>query len=487
MRICPKCGKSYANDVQFCPTDGSALSAAQEVGDPLIGTLMDSYRIEAKLGEGGMGMVYRAEHTLIGRSVALKLLHPELARNAEAVDRFFREARAANEVSSDHIVEVTDMGKNASGHNYLVMELLAGVNLQQLLLSEGVLEPLHAGRLALQIAEGLAAAHLKGVIHRDLKPANIQLVAKGQEPEFVKLLDFGIAKISEGDTQLTKTGVILGSPAYMSPEQASGSKIDHRTDIYALGVILYEMVTGRPPFVGQSPTQVLLAHVSQKPAPPRDSVPDVPPDLEALILRCLAKEPAQRPQDMGQLMAQLKAWMEGTAAQRSSTAPAPVSAALAATAYGVGLHTTMPPGPSSPSGGSAGTAPTLAAETGQVPQPAGAPVLIPPTLAAETGQVPQPAGAPVLIPSDPCRRDGAGASARRGCSILATDAGRGADDASHHRDAPADANAAGRLHRGRGDHPDHAKTRSRAAQGDRHRRGARGGGERGLLPLPQRR
>jgi predicted Ser/Thr protein kinase len=319
VRSCPKCGSTYPDNVQFCPLDGSALAPQQpEPGaDPRLGTLIDRYRVAEKLGEGGMGMVYRAEHTMIGRPVALKLLHPDLARNAEAVDRFFREARAANEVASDHIVQVTDFGRTNDGANFLVMEFLTGTSLQELLARERSLDPRRAATIAYQIASGLSSAHERNVIHRDLKPANVQLVERGADKEFVKLLDFGIAKMSEGGTQLTKTGMILGSPAYMSPEQASGTKVDHRTDIYALGVILYEMLVGTPPFTGESPTQILLAHVSSQPPPPRTRHPGVPESLEQLIMECLAKDPASRPANMGVVMERLAAYLEAAPAAQT--------------------------------------------------------------------------------------------------------------------------------------------------------------------------
>jgi serine/threonine protein kinase len=259
-----------------------------------------------------MGVVYRAEHTLIGRPVALKLLHPDLARNPQAVDRFFREARAANEIANPHIVEVTDFGRTDDDANFLVMEFLTGIGLSRVLEQQGALSPKRAVHIALQIAEGLSAAHQKGVIHRDLKPGNIQLIERNGDSEFVKIMDFGIAKITETNTNLTKTGMILGSPAYMSPEQASGKPVDHRTDIYAMGIILYEMLIGRPPFVGDSPTQILVAHVTQEPSPPRSLNAQVPEPLEQLVLHCLAKEASGRPETMAQVAERLKAWYDGS-------------------------------------------------------------------------------------------------------------------------------------------------------------------------------
>jgi predicted Ser/Thr protein kinase len=332
MRACPKCGSTYPDNVQYCPLDGSGMGPqlSSGDGDPRVGTLIDRYRLVEKLGEGGMGMVYKAEHTMIGRPVALKLLHPDLARVPQAVDRFFREARAANEIPSDHIVQVTDFGRAEDGANFLVMEFLEGVDLQQVLTEEKRFTPQRAAQIAMQIAEGVGAAHKRKVIHRDLKPGNVQLVQRGANAEFVKIMDFGIAKITESGTQLTKTGMILGSPAYMSPEQASGQPVDPRTDIYALGVIIYEMLVGRPPFIGQSPTQILLAHVTQVPEPPRTLNADVPEPLEQLVLQCLSKEPDKRPASMEQVRDRLRSWLEGGDAAAAglglaSTAYAPVT------------------------------------------------------------------------------------------------------------------------------------------------------------------
>ena len=360
MRACPKCGASYADNVQFCPTDGSSLGPTQTQGDPRIGTLVDRYRLIDQLGVGGMGVVYRAEHTMIGRPVALKLLHPDLARVSEAVDRFFREARAANEIASDHIVQVTDFGRTDDGANFLVMEFLEGVNLAELVTGFHAVEPRRVVKIALQITEGLTAAHAKGVIHRDLKPANIQLVRRGADADFVKIMDFGIAKIAESNTQLTKTGAILGSPAYMSPEQASGKPIDHRTDIYALGVILFELLTGRPPFMGDSPTQILVAHVTQPPPAPRSLQADVPEALERLVLQCLAKDANDRPQSVQEVGNQLRAWLASQSGQPMAAAMAVTAGdALAATAYasvtdpsGAGIPPTAHASPTAPDGAS---------------------------------------------------------------------------------------------------------------------------------------
>ncbi len=296
---------------------------------------------------GAWATVYKAEHTLIGRPVALKLLRAGLADSTEAIKRFFREARAANEVQSEHIVQVTDFGQLDDGSNFLVMELLAGRSLRELLNAEAPLAPQRAARLVAQMADGLAAAHEKNVIHRDLKPANIQLVRRDSDPEYVKLLDFGIAKISEQGAHLTKTGAILGTPAYMSPEQASSRPVDQRTDIYALGVILYESLAGQPPFSGDNLAQVLVAHLSDPVPPPREHKPDLPAALEAIVLSCLEKDPDNRPQSMEALARQLRGWMKEAGHEGyvpAMVAPAAPSATIPAAQPVKGLCADVVPG-----------------------------------------------------------------------------------------------------------------------------------------------
>ena len=300
MRKCPSCSKSYPDNTQFCPEDGAALPASSESDDPRLGTTIDRSRQESNLGAGGMGVVYRAEHIHLRRPVALKLLHARLAEDQEVVERFFREARAASDLASEHIVGVTDFGTFEDGA-FLVMEYLPGKSLD-VVLNQGRMDARRAVHIAVQIASALGAAHEKGVIHRDLKPANVILVEQNGDPDFAKVLDFGIAKLIQGETkQLTKTGIVMGTPAYMAPEQASGEKVDARTDIYALGIMLYEMLGGAPPFTGENPTQVLVAHVTRPPEPLRTHNPEIPEGLEQVILSCLAKDPDQRPASMAAL------------------------------------------------------------------------------------------------------------------------------------------------------------------------------------------
>jgi eukaryotic-like serine/threonine-protein kinase len=278
----------------------------------MIGETFGNFRVTELIGEGGMGVVYLAEHPGIGRRAAVKVLRPGLTDNPELTKRFFNEARAANSIRHPGIVEVFDCGTLPSGTSYIVMELLEGENLAARLKNVGRMPLADARRIAGQTASALAAAHAAGIVHRDLKPDNLFLVPDDRDTsaELVKVLDFGIAKLGQQASNVssvrTRTGSVMGTPAYMSPEQCRGTReIDHRTDIYALGVILYEMVCGRPPFVSEGFGEMVHLHISAPPPPPRTINPQIPEDLERLILWCLAKEPADRVQTMADLHAAL--------------------------------------------------------------------------------------------------------------------------------------------------------------------------------------
>ncbi|MBN1774246.1 MAG: serine/threonine protein kinase [Deltaproteobacteria bacterium] len=266
------------------------MSSASDPG--YVGQVFEErYRILRLIGEGGMGAVYEAEHVVVGRHVAVKLLHPDMARNAQIVTRFHNEARAAGSIGNEHIIEVLDFGKQPAP--YLVMEYLDGRSLSQLLEQEGPLSPSRAAALLIQVLEALEAAHAKGIVHRDLKPENVFLVRK-QDRDHVKLLDFGISKLQTTDPQsghLTQTGTILGTPYYMSPEQALGAKdLDHLTDIYSAGVILYECLTGKLPFAAENYNMLLVKIISDPPPPPRSFRPDLPEALEQITLKAMAQD-----------------------------------------------------------------------------------------------------------------------------------------------------------------------------------------------------
>jgi eukaryotic-like serine/threonine-protein kinase len=273
--------------------------------DPYIGTTFDHrYKIERLLGEGGMGFVYLARHKVIDKRVAVKVLRAELAKDREIFERFVQEARAASSIGNPHIVDISDFGDLPDGSTYFVMEYLEGQSLSQIIDSPNEIPMDRLCQIAMQLAAGLAAAHNAGIVHRDLKPDNIFVVPRGSDPHFVKILDFGIAKVStSATTKLTRAGAVFGTPHYMSPEQAAGAPIDHRTDIYSLGVMLYELVSRQLPFNADNFMGILTQHMYKAPVPIRALVsgPDCPPGLEAVILKCLSKKPESRYQTMTEL------------------------------------------------------------------------------------------------------------------------------------------------------------------------------------------
>jgi serine/threonine-protein kinase len=246
------------------------------VGDAMIGKAIGHYIVRRKLGEGGMGLVYVTEHPAIGKRVALKVLHPEFSSQAEIVSRFFQQARAVNAIQHPNIVDVVDYGLIPSPNGgepprvYLLMEYLEGVTLGALIRREAPLSTERTVGIALQIADALSASHRQGIVHRDLKPDNVMLVSRGRRHDFVKLLDFGVAKLtgSASTTHRTRTGTVIGTPQYMAPEQCEGrTQIDHRTDIYGLGIVVYEMLTGRVPFARrEAPVEIRLTLPGYLPA-----------------------------------------------------------------------------------------------------------------------------------------------------------------------------------------------------------------------------
>jgi serine/threonine protein kinase len=287
-----------------------------DVGDisRLIGVTIDGrYRILTVLGEGGMGTVYEAEHVEIGKKFALKILHPLYSRQADLVSRFRREARAASTIGHPNIVDVSDFGTTDDGLFYCVMERLEGVELGDVLGDLGRLPPERAVAIATQMCRALAAAHAAGIIHRDLKPENVFLTTRDNVADFVKILDFGIAKApgAEETARLTSPGIAMGTPEYMAPEQAAGKGSDARSDVYAVGAILYEMMTGRAPHEGDNAMEVLHKKANENPVPVRALRPDVPENLESVIMRSLEREPSARPQTMNQLEYELVRCMEG--------------------------------------------------------------------------------------------------------------------------------------------------------------------------------
>ncbi|HFE47177.1 MAG TPA: serine/threonine protein kinase, partial [Nannocystis exedens] len=291
-----------------------AVQYRDSTSKSLIGSVLaERYQILAQLGVGGMATVYRGEHMAIRKKCAIKVLHPEEAHKDDIVERFLQEARAASVIDNENVVEISDFGRTEDNCVFLVMEMLDGEDLAETLAEVHRLPWARAKPILLQICDALAAAHDKGIIHRDMKPENCFRLERRGNPDFIKVLDFGIAKITSesivGPRALTQTGMVFGTPEYMSPEQAEGHTVDRRTDIYSLGIIMFQLLTGRVPFRGDSPTTTLVKHLVDTPPPPSLVAPDagISPDLDAIVLKALQKDPDRRFQDMREFAATLRA------------------------------------------------------------------------------------------------------------------------------------------------------------------------------------
>ncbi len=303
MRSCPQCANPCDDAHRFCPSCGFPVSkAAPSADDPFVGrTLPGGYLILELVGIGGMGRVYRAEQTTLGRTVAVKIIHPHLVGEENAAARFITEARATSRLNHPNSVGIIDFGKSPDGQLYLVMEYLRGRDLARVAYEDGLLSFRRIVDVLRQTLAALAEAHSQSIIHRDLKPENIILEPVRSGGDFVKVVDFGLAKMRAETHQrgITSPGIVCGTPEYMSPEQARGDELDPRSDLYAVGVILYQLLTGRLPFDGESPTQVVLAHLTQAPKDPRSIAPDrrIPAQLVEVTLKALAKDARDRHQD----------------------------------------------------------------------------------------------------------------------------------------------------------------------------------------------
>jgi serine/threonine-protein kinase len=362
----------------------------------LIGKSIGNYQIKAKLGEGGMGAVYLGEHPLIGKRVAVKVLLEELAAKEDIVARFFNEAKAVNDIGHANIVDIVDFGKmrNDFGQDivYFIMEFLDGESLAARLRRTGLAfkETMHVIE---QCCSALAASHQKGIVHRDLKPENIYLCPRGNDKNFCKLLDFGIAKLTGDSSQShkTRTGLVIGTPAYMSPEQCEGKGlIDSRSDVYSLGIVMYELLTGRVPFPGEGFGEILVAHLTKTPDPPSAVNPDVSPALEAIVMHAIEKDRNRRFQTMAEFAAAVEdpnahyaSWQglpaPAHASHHGGTVMLPEGGARLPTGQGMRSPTGSRPitgqrGPTTQSGPTPTTLSGAASEIGGIPRKSRAPL-----------------------------------------------------------------------------------------------------------------
>jgi serine/threonine protein kinase len=349
---------SKPETVSLAPTAAPPAGAREIIGS----YLDDRYLVKRLIGEGGMGLVYEAEHVEIGRRVAVKVLHAMYTRQPEVVARFRAEARAATRIGHPHIIEVLDSGTTVDGAVYFVMEYLQGTNLSDLIHSSGPLPQKRAVAIAREVCQALAAAHKAGIVHRDMKPENVFLLDREGHPDFVKVLDFGIAKTLEGSGaervgRLTSPGIAMGTPEYMAPEQAAGLPTDHRVDIYAVGAMMYEMLTGRVPHEGGNVMEILTKKATQLAAPVGQLRPDVHRELERLVMRTLAMKPEERPQTMEELSAELG---------RLVGIEGPSSSVVAGAGAGAGVGAPSPSG-ASPSSLASSSGAGAAARSGRAP------------------------------------------------------------------------------------------------------------------------
>ncbi|MBI1271650.1 protein kinase [bacterium] len=348
-KVCIACKQEFSADVTKCPHDGTVLTPV--TSEPSVGSIIaGKYEVLSIVGGGAMGLVYKARHTLMKRVVAVKVLRPNMALDETTVSRFQKESEALSVLDHANILKVFDFGLNEQGQPYLVTDYLEGDTLADLLNRDERIDYKRAIELFKQVSSALSHAHKNGVIHRDMKPSNIMLVKDDEGNEMVKILDFGIAKVSddaESSTQLTKTGEVFGSPLYMSPEQCRGKKLDARSDIYSVGCVLYRSLIGTPPIVGQDLIECLYKHVNEDPGSFAEAFPgnEIPAALEALVMKCLMKDPALRYQSMNELRDALLAVEDKDAIETGGgtiSAAATAAGAVATTNGATGEATVIP-------------------------------------------------------------------------------------------------------------------------------------------------
>jgi serine/threonine-protein kinase len=339
-KICPQCSAEYEADQRFCPRDGSTLKSLAGGGDLVGSVIADRYHVLRKLGEGGMGQVYLAEHVRMGRKSAVKVMNPSMVNDADAISRFNREASNASRISHPNVAAIYDFGETPDGIIYLAMEFVEGEPLTALIERQGALPASRAAAIVRQTGDALAVAHDLGIVHRDLKPDNIMVARDRDGADCVKVVDFGIAKAANNDAQkVTRTGLVVGTPEYMSPEQLAGDPLDGRSDIYSLGLVAFNMLTGRLPFPSETVQESMIMRLTDRPRTLSEMKPDVswPPRLQAVLDRALARDARDRyasasefGRDLSQAIEQIPRTVESEAKTSIMAAPVPATRVTAA-------------------------------------------------------------------------------------------------------------------------------------------------------------
>ena len=329
MKICTTCGQEWPDDQKFCPNDGSGLRSAGKTADMVGSVIAERYHITKKLGEGGMGAVYLGEHVKMGRKSAIKVMSQSMANDTDSIARFNREAANAARINHPNVCAIYDFGETPDGVIYLAMEYIEGEALTDLIEREGSLPAHRAVKILRQAGEALQTAHDMGIVHRDLKPDNI-MIAKGRDGDVVKVVDFGIAKAMgpEEGQNVTKTGLVVGTPEYMSPEQLSGDKLDGRSDIYSLALVFFRMLTGDLPFQADSAQEVMIKRLTDEPAPLNTVLPEgnFPEALQRVLNRALARMPAERYASAAQFANDAEVAIGGMPTSAPAAAPDPEGA-----------------------------------------------------------------------------------------------------------------------------------------------------------------
>ena len=338
VKTCPTCGTEYPLSERFCPRDGTALRGSNPQGDLVGSVVHEKFHVMKKLGEGGMGAVYLAEHVKMGRKVALKVMNPGMHQDADAIARFNREAKNASQLNHPNVCAIYDFGETPEGMIYLAMEFIEGSSLSGVIEKNGALTPARAASIIHQAADALQVAHDYGIVHRDLKPDNI-MIAKGRDgSDMVKVVDFGIAKASSSDAQkVTKTGLVVGTPEYMSPEQLAGDKLDGRSDIYSLALVAFNCLTGTLPFPSNSAQEAMIMRLTDHPKTLAEMKPDRtwPDELQAVMDKALARDAAERYQnaaEFGRMLSRAVENMPQTLIAEAGTQVIGAGAAVAAAA-----------------------------------------------------------------------------------------------------------------------------------------------------------